>query len=118
MTDAGGTDMYEMMILITALDNNSASDVLEDTEMCKDLIIRISKWIKPEELRYRLISKKLFWTSSEQGDLSYFMKWESTLAVEAENGEAAWRKMKNRGTTLRKRRPDKKNPGSRRAAAK
>lgn len=89
VTDTGGAAMEYIMSLLTTLDKNNASGVVQDT-----------------------------WTSSEQGNLPHFMRRASMLSAVVQNGEAVRSKMTDRGTTSRKRRSDNNKPGKRRGTAK
>ena len=86
---------------IQALDENNASDVVQDPEKCKNLIAKLILKLEPEELRLRLQGKRHYWSSNDKGNLQLLTKTVSLLAVEVHNGKVARAKIKRRS-----------NPGS------
>lgn len=94
--DPSGAAMEFVLNIITALDKNNASEVVQESEKSKSLINRLIHKLEPAELVVRLNDERAYWSSSDKSNLQFFMKRISALAVEVHNGEMARAKVKKK----------------------
>lgn len=65
--DPAGAAMGFIIDIVTALDQNNASEVLKDQHRAK-----IVDDVHPALLRERVKRKLAYWTKTQQGDIGYF----------------------------------------------
>lgn len=83
--------------IIRALDENNASDVVQDGENFKSLMTKLTQKLEPDELRVQVHEQRLYWSGAEKADFQFFMQHTCALAVEGNNSVVARAKIKNKG---------------------
>lgn len=69
------------MNIMSASDDNNASEIVNDTEIGKLLINKLISKIQPAELQERVRILAECWIAEEKSSISYFRKIVSELAV-------------------------------------
>ena len=101
---AGGVSNFVINV-ITALDRNNASEVLQDKDLARHFIDRMVKKMQDHILQERIKMRRRGWTKMQLSDIKFFKDEASTIAVELALTETARQRVKPR--TDRTRRPTK-----------
>lgn len=75
--------------IVTELDKNNASSIINEPKACENLIKNLIEKLEPSELQMRIKNEQLFWTGAQRCDIAYFEERAGALAVETHNGERA-----------------------------
>ena len=92
---AGGVTNFIVKV-ITALDQNNASEVLSDQDLAKHFIDRLVKKLKDPVLQGRIKMRRCGWNKRQLSDIKFFKNEASGLAVELALTETARQRVKPR----------------------
>ena len=85
--DPAGGVLSFIINVVSALDKNNASEIIQDKETCKSLIQKLVTKLEPAELRERVKDAKDCWTVEQKSNLNFFKERVSSLAVDVNQGE-------------------------------
>lgn len=70
--DPGGAVLSFIGKVVSALDKNNASEVIQDKDTCKSLIWKLMNKLEPPELKERIRDARDCWTGDQKSSLSFF----------------------------------------------
>lgn len=84
--DPGGCALNFFVQVVTSLDRNNVSNITQDKEACKSLIVKLINKLEPEELLERIREARDCSSSDQRPDISYFQERLSLVAIEVNQG--------------------------------
>lgn len=87
--DASGAVRCFVIDVVSELDKNNVSEIVQDKETCKFLISKVIAKLEPIELLERIKDARNLWTAEQKSNISFFRTKACALAVEVNQGEIA-----------------------------
>lgn len=94
--DPAGAALTFVLDIVKSLEVNNASEVIQDKDRTKGLIVKLVNKLEPPELKERIKDALECWSNEEKASLSFFQERIATTAVDVAQGEIARARLKRK----------------------